>query len=148
MIDAQDFVATPWKESAGTCACCGRKSKTIWGDVSRSGATLAVYFVQWTVGAPDHKPSIDLVIGPWGEGTKLDNRFLVSLLYKPGGDGGSFMVIDGEDRLASKRSVCGRAMRRAEVVGTALAGEVFALVDALWLTDPRMQEARALGSEA
>ncbi len=148
MSEALVLVATPWKESAGTCACCGRMSKTVWGDISQNGATLAVYFVQWTVGAPDHKPNIDLVIGAWGEGTDVDNRFLVSLLYKTGGDGGSFMVIDGEDRLASKRSVCGRAMRRVQVVGTALAGEVFALVDALWLTDPRMQEVRALNNEA
>ena len=58
------------------------------------------------------------------------------------------MVIDGEDRLARKRSVCSRAMRRAEVVGTPMAGEVFALVDALWLTDPRMVEVRALNNEA
>jgi hypothetical protein len=123
-------------------------SKTIWGDISQNGATLAVYFVQWTVGAPDHKPNIDLVIGVWGEGTEAGNRFLVSLLYMPGGDGGSFMVIDGEDRLASKRSVCGRALRRAEVVGASLAVEVFALVDALWLTDPRMIEVRALNNEA
>lgn len=137
-------VATPWKESSGTCACCGRSSKTIWGDLSVAEATVAVYFVQWTLGAPEHPPNIDLVIGPWGEGTSADDRVLVSLLFHPSSAGGSFMVVDGEGRRADDRSICKRAMKRVEVVGTALADEAFALVDSLWLSEPRIGEVKAL----
>ena len=144
MNEASLITATPWKESGGTCACCGRASKTIWGDLTQDGKTLAVYFVQWTVESPEHEPNVDLVLGPWGEGALVENRSLVSLLFRPGRDGGSFMVIDSEKRFEAKRSVCGRALRRDEVVGTSLAEEVFRLVDALWLTDPRMVEVKAL----
>lgn len=137
-------IATPWKESSGTCSCCGRSSKTIWGDLSVNEGTLALYFVQWTVGAAEHPPNIDLVIGPWGEGTSADDRVLVSLLFHPSSGGGSFMVIDSEGRRADDRSICKRAMKRVEVVGTLLAAEAFALVDSLWLSEPRIDEVKAL----
>jgi len=141
---ASSLVATPWKESHGTCACCGQTSKTIWGDVSNGEATCAIYYIQWTVGAANHDVNIDLIIGPWGEGADVANRILVSVLYRPTGDGGAFMVIDANERLSAKSSVCGRAARRDEVIGTAFATEVFSLVDALWLTDPRVEEVQAL----
>lgn len=54
------------------------------------------------------------------------------------------MVVDGEGRRADDRSICKRAMKRVEVVGTALADEAFALVDSLWLSEPRIGEVKAL----
>lgn len=146
MNETSHLAATPWEKSEGTCTCCGRTSKTIWGDLSQDNTALAVYFVQWTVGSSDHNPNFDFVLGPWGEGTLAENRVLVSLLFKPAADGGAFMVIDAEERLKAKRSICGRAMLRCEVVGTRFADEVFRLVDALWLTDPRMSEVQALNN--
>ena len=143
-----ETVATPWKESSGTCACCGRTSKTVWGDLSTPEGALATYFVQWTVGAPEHDVNVDLVIGAWGEGAKPQDRVLVSVLYRPSSEGGSFMVIDGEARYSSKSELCGRAVRRAEVVGTPFAQEVFSLLDSLWLTDPRIAEVKALNDVA
>jgi hypothetical protein len=53
-------------------------------------------------------------------------------------------VIDGKGRPADDRTLCGQALDRADVIGTALAHEVFTLLDALWLTEPRMNEIRAL----
>jgi len=137
------LTATPWDEDSGVCDCCGNTSKTVWGDVSNPDQTLAVYYVQWTKGKPDHFPNIDLVMGPWGEGIEPEQRFLVSLLYDPGDEGGGFMVIDSDDRPANDGKICGRAMKRAEIVGTPLAKEVFQLVDTIWLQDPRIEEIRS-----
>ena len=148
MSQSSSVVATFWKESSGHCDCCGRESKSIWGDLSDAGDRRAVYFVHWTVGAPEHHPNVDLIIGRWGEAAKPTDRVLVSLEYRPGPDGSSFMVISGEGRAADDRSVCGRVLRREEVVGTPLAAEVFALVDALWLTEPRIEEVRAFNNGA
>ncbi|NPC59397.1 hypothetical protein [Caenimonas soli] len=144
MSDALAIVATPWKESIGTCACCGRTSKTIWGDLAQGELTVALYFVQWTLGAPEHAPNIDLVVGPWGDEAKPEHRLAISLLYHPAQGGGSFMVIDGEGRRTDDRFLCGRALKREDVVGTPLAQEVFALVDAVWLTEPRICEVKEL----
>ena len=142
------LTATPWKESSGVCECCGQTSRTVWGDVSAADQTLAVYYVSWTKGSAKHPPSIDLVIGPWGDGATPDKRVLVSLLFRPGPDGGSFMVIDGDTRLEKKRDLCGRALKRTEVIGTPMAQEAFALVDALWVGDPRLEEVRQLNNDA
>ncbi|WP_295640319.1 hypothetical protein [uncultured Methylibium sp.] len=148
MSSPPEIIATPWKESSGTCDCCGRTSKTVWGDLSVETTALATYFVRWTVDAPEHDVNVDLVIGAWGEGTTSQDRVLVSVLYRPSSEGGSFMVIDGESRHAATSELCGRAMRRAEVVGTPFAQEVFSLLDGLWLTDPRISEIRAFNDLA
>ena len=148
MSAALNLVATPWSESEGICACCGNRSKTIWGDLSTDETPVAVYYVHWTVDSPEHMPSFDFVIGRWGEGAGATDRVLVSLLFKPGHDGGSFTVIDGGERLPKYSKVCARAMQRSEVIGTPLAGNVFALLDALWLTDARMSEVHVLNHAA
>jgi hypothetical protein len=143
-----ELKATPWKESSGSCECCGRVSKTIWGDVSIPERTLAIYFVQWTVGSAEHFPNIDLILGPWGAGADPRERVLISLEYDPGPDGGGFMIIDSGTRPANSRELCGRALRREEVIGTPFAQEAFQLVDAIWLHDPRIDEVRNLKSHA
>jgi hypothetical protein len=146
-LQLMHLTVTPWKESSGTCDCCGRTSRTVWGDISAADQTLAVYYVQWAVGSADHNPNFDLIIGTWGEGADPKRRCLVSLVYQPRHQGG-FMVIDGESRPANTPSLCGRALKRAEVIGTALAKEAFQFVDAIWLHDSRIAEVRSLSHEA
>lgn len=143
-----ELTATPWEESSGTCDCCGNTSKTIWGDVSTPQQGVATYYVQWTVGSAEHFPNIDLIIGRWGDDADPAQRILVSLMYRPGRNGGSFMVIDSERRPANDPRLCGRALKRVEVIGTPLAKEVFQLVDCIWLQDPRMAAVRELDNQA
>jgi hypothetical protein len=148
-MSEEDIVrATFWNESMGHCDCCGKQSKTIWGDLADSSGTRAVYFVQWTVNEPEHMPNFDIILGPWGDGTAPNDRVLVSLLYQPRLGGGSFMVASGKGRRADDRSLCGRALERADVIGTPLANGVFSLIDSLWLTEPRIEEIRAMDTLA
>jgi hypothetical protein len=137
-----------WDESEGQCDCCGHQSRTIWGKLADSDGTKALYFVQWTSERPVHFPNFDLVLGPWGDGTAASDRVLVSLVYRPRPGGGAFMVIDGAGRPADKRSICGRALARVDVIGTPLAQEAFALLDALWLTEPRLKAIQAMDDTA
>jgi hypothetical protein len=139
MPSDNSWVSNFWNESSGTCDCCGHTTRTIWGDLSNKDGPAAVYFVQWTVGRPDHLPNVDLIVGRWGDGTSASDRYAVSLLYKQGTDGG-FMVIDAAGRKAAESKLCGKAMRRDDVIGTPVATEAFALLDALWLTEPRISE--------
>lgn len=143
-----DLRATPLKETSSTCECCGKVSKTICGDVSIPEKTLAIYYVQWTVGSAEHYPNVDLILGPWDAGADPSARVLISLVYDFGPDGGGFTVIDSEARPANTRELCGRALRRDEVIGTPFAQEAFQLVDAIWLHDPRIDEVRNLNSRA
>lgn len=138
-----ELKATPWKETSGACECCGKISKTICGDVSIPEKTLAVYYVQWTVGSAEHFPNIDLVLGPWEAGADPSERVLIALVYDAGPDGGGFTIIDSEARPANNRALCGRALKREEVIGTPFAEEAFQLIDAIWLDDPRIGELRS-----
>jgi hypothetical protein len=104
-----------------------------------------MYYVQYTVGSAEHLPVIDVIVGPWGEGTSPDERVLVTLAYKPG-PGGGLMVIDGAGRPSDRRELCGRALARADVVGTPLAKDVFHMVDHVFLQDPRMHDVVSLGT--
>ncbi|SFI99418.1 hypothetical protein [Planctomicrobium piriforme] len=144
MIDQEQFVATPWGQSSRICECCGNTTKTIWGDLSMNSRMKAAYYVQWTDKSPDHYPNVDFVVGQWGDGVCSDLRKLVALRYRPDSDGGQFMVIDAAGRPADDRSICGRALTRDEVIGTPLAEEIFSMIDAVWLGDPRIEEVMAL----
>lgn len=144
MFEEESVRANFWNESTAYCDCCGKQSNTIWGDLASPTETKAVYFLQWTVDAPEHMPNLDLVLGSWGDGAAASERVLVSLVYQPRQGGGAFMVVSGKGRRADDRSLCGRALERADVIGTPLANEVFSLVDSLWLTEPRIEAMRTL----
>ena len=143
-----ELKALPLKESSSTCQCCGKVSKILCGAVLISEKTLAVYYVQWTVGSAEHFPNIDLVLGPWGADADPNERVLISLVYDPGPDGGGFMIIDSEGRPANSRELCGRALKREEVIGTPFAQEAFQLIDAIWRDDPRMDAVKKLHNRA
>lgn len=142
------LTVTPGKERVGTCECCGNTAKTIWGNVGTPEQTVAVYYVHWTAGSAQHPPNFDLIVGPWGDGAAPKDRRLVSLLFHPSRTGGSFMVVDSESRPANNPEICGRALKRIEVVGTSFAKEIFELVDSIWLQDPRVSEVKNLNNEA
>lgn len=148
MTESPKITAAPWSESAGTCDCCGQSSKTIWGELFVPERTVAVYFVQWTIRSLIHRPNIDLIIGAWGEKSDPKERVLVSLQFQPSSSGGTFMVIDSNNRPSNIKTLCGKTLSRAEVIGTPLASEVFSLVDAIWLTEPRIAEVQELNHVA
>ena len=63
---------------------------------------------------------------------------MVSLLHRQQPDGSpALMIIDAADRPAAKGDLARTALARADVVGTPLAAQVFALVDAIYEQDRR-----------
>lgn len=127
-------------ESRGFCDCCGMQSRSVWGMVHHEGgASVAAYWMNWTV---DHleEPgaNLDLIIGQWGDETTPDDRVVVSLVHRQQPDGRpELMVIDAAERPAAKGELARTALARSAVVGTPLAGQVFALVDAIYEQDTR-----------
>ena len=130
----------PLDESGGHCDCCGKASRSIWGLVHRGDATVAAYWMHWTIGDLDtHAANLDLVIGSWGDGTGPEDRFAASLEYREPLDSPSaFMVADATKRQIAQSDLIQSALSRDEVIGTPLADQVFALVDAIWLKDDRI----------
>jgi len=126
----------------GRCACCGCRSRTVWGNVHAGPRTAAVYYVQWTLTrVHDHGANFDLVLGPWGNGTSPADRRVVAVAYRLIEGGPQFMVIDAAGRPAAKGGkLAAKALRRDQVVGTPMAAEVFGILDAIWLGDGRIAE--------
>jgi len=126
-------------ESGGHCDCCGRDSRSVWGLVHDEHGTSAAYWMHWTAGHLfDPGANLDLVLGKWGEGTSPGDRFAVSLVHRQQDDGTpAVMVIDAFGRQAADGAIAQTGLRRDEVIGTPLADQVFALVDAIYEQDDR-----------
>jgi hypothetical protein len=127
----------------GPCSCCGNMSRTVRGFVHSPKTTLAAYFVQWTLNAPEHGATFDLIVGNWGEDAGAQDRQAVSLAYRLLEGEGSFMVIDADSRPVADPSIADRALRRDQVIGTSLADDVFAIVDAVFMKEDRIEEVRS-----
>jgi len=137
-----------WNLEAGgsndvACECCGERSRTVDGFLYEDGIARAGYLVQWTRGHVDeHGANFDFIVGPWGEDAGATARSAVSLVYHR--DSG-FTVIDAADRPAARSDLAGRALPRADVVGSDLAQKVFAMADLVWLCDERISEISSAG---
>src|SRR4051812_21661400 len=128
-------------KDSGPCSCCGNMSRTIWGNLHHAENPVAAYYVQWTLNRVDHGANFDLVVGKWGEGTTPKDRAVVAVAFRWMQNGPQFTVIDAEGRPAAKPgALAGRALRRDQVVGTPLAADVFAMLDAIWANDRRVGE--------
>jgi hypothetical protein len=119
----------------------------VWGFVDRDGATVAAYFVGWTEQRPDHSAAFDLILGEWGDSATTEDRFAISLDYRIVESSGEFMVVDSRGRIPSVDRLAGTALKRSDVIGTPLAPQVFAVVDAIYMSDRRLDELRAWDSE-
>lgn len=93
---ANEYLVEALDETGGLCDCCGNASRSIWGLVHSGDRTVAAYWLYWTVGHLDEAgANLDMVIGPWGDGTTANDRFAASLLYRePVNEALALMVID------------------------------------------------------
>jgi hypothetical protein len=149
-LNMQRFGALDWKElrietsgiQEGTCDCCGTSTRRVWGFVRHPIGAVAAYFVGWTIGKRDHGATFDLIMGAWGDSSTPEQRGAVSLKYGIGDGASGFAIVDGADRSITNSKLVGRSFTRAEVINTPLAGQVFAIADAVFMTDPRLDEVR------
>jgi hypothetical protein len=122
------------------CSCCGAVSRTVWGFVHDGAATLAAYFVSWVPGKQEHDASFDLIVGRWGDETSAQDRRAVSLRYRA--SAGSFMVVDAASRPVNNPTVAATALLREDVVDQPIARQVFAITDAIFEKEERIEEIR------
>lgn len=127
----------------GPCACCGDLSLLASGMVRLNEEPYAVYQAHWTnQQVIQHGAEFYIILGEWGDGTTAANRFAVALHFFVESDRFGFMIVDADQTSIASHPLVGRALARAEVLDTPLAGETFDLVDAIWLQDPNISEVR------
>ena len=121
-------------QSAGSHARAWNGS--IWGFIAKDDVCLAAYCARWTVDRLENDPTFDLVLGRWGDDATPEDRYCISLFYRASMN--SFMVIDAHEHHLGDGAIASVGLRRDEVIGTPLAPQVFALVDAICLQDRRL----------
>jgi hypothetical protein len=139
---ADDFEIELFETSGGICDCCGTTTKRVWGSINAINKQIGAYFVSWTESKPDHGAAFDLILGEWGENTTSEERFSVALDFRLADGTPQFMVINAADRDVSKSHLVGTALKRSDVIGTPLAPQVFAVIDAIYLS-PGLEELRS-----
>jgi hypothetical protein len=149
-LNMQRFGPLDWKElrlepsgtQEGVCDCCGTSTRRVWGFVRHPIGAVAAYFVGWTIGRKDHGASFDLIVGAWGSGATQKQRGAVSLTYRAADGDYGFAIVDATDRPTANSELVGRVFTRHQVVATTLADQVFAIADAIFMTDARLDEVR------
>src|SRR3954451_16089112 len=133
------FTVEKTGESSGHCDCCGNESRCVWGMVHGGDSAIAAYWMNWAVGhLGEPGANLDLVLGRWGDEASGEDRVAISLIHRQQPDGTpALMVIDAAERPVGNSELAVTALARADVVGTPLAAQVFALVDAIYEQDAR-----------
>jgi hypothetical protein len=131
----RDFETEESGATDGHCECCGTTTKRVWGFVRRNGEPVGAYFIAWTQGKPDHGAKFDLILGEWGNSAAKDGRYSVALDYRLIDGAPLFMVVDALNRAPSGSPLVGMALKRSDVIGSPLAPHVFAIVDAVFMSN-------------
>lgn len=133
-LNWQDLDLEQTGSSQGHCDCCGTQTQRIWGFVNSRETTVAAYYVGWTVGKPDHGAVYDLIIGKWGDNTSEVDRTHVALDFTLIEEKPNFIVVNATNRSSDYSSVAHSGFLREEVIGTPIAEQVFAIVDAIYMS--------------
>lgn len=139
------FMLEPLEARDSSCECCGSVTRTVWGNLDDESGTVAAYYVTWTPGKPDHRASFDLIVGSWGEGTDHTDRCGISLEYSSSGDPAGLRVLEEVKPDVANSDLVGFSLGRDQIIGTAAAAKVFAMVDAIFMNEPRIEEVRKWG---
>jgi hypothetical protein len=131
----RDFEIEESGHTSGHCECCGGTTRRVWGFVSRTGAPVGAYFVTWTQGRPEHGAKFDFILGKWGDAATRGDRYSVALDYRLIDGAPQFMVVDANNRETLESPLFGIALKRSDIIGTQLAAQVFAIVDAVYMSD-------------
>jgi hypothetical protein len=134
-LDWREFEIEESGFAGGQCDCCGTPTKRVWGFVRRAGEPVGAYFVGWTDGKPDHGAAFDLILGKWGSSATKQDRYATALDLRLIDGAPQFMVVDAANRVTSESPLVGTSLKRAEVIGTPIAENVFAVIDAVYMSD-------------
>lgn len=131
----RDFELEDAGSEAGQCDCCGTSTTRHWGFIRRNGQPVGAYFVAFAHGRPDHGAKFDLILGNWGHTASRADRYALAVDMRVIDGAPAFMVVDAVDRITSGSPLVGTALMRTDVIGTPLAPQAFAIIDAVYMSD-------------
>lgn len=139
----QEIVVIPEVEEGVTCDCCGRPARSAEGRLVHREVPLGRFSVRWIPGDPDHSARHVLYLGDWNRRGGMDDGPAVAAAEYRGGQAHGFYLRDDTSQLLKAlKPWRPHYIRRHEAIGQPLGEVLFAMLDAIHVKDPRLQEIR------
>lgn len=104
-------------QEAGTvCDCCGTRSTTVHGFVSRSGDAFAVYYAGWSDRHPERGVTMAIATGEWAEDSGPQDRTSIGLEARPTATEIHFTVVGPEQSPWGETPLFGKMLSRENAV--------------------------------
>ena len=139
----QEIVVIPEIEEDVTCDCCGEPARSVEGRLIHREEPIGRFTVRWRPGVPDHPARHTLYLGDWNRKGGMDDGPAVAAAdYMGGEQHGFYLRDDTAVLLKSLKPWRPHFIRRADAIGKPLGEVLFAMLDAIHVKDPRLQEIR------
>lgn len=125
--------------TVGHCDACGHASKMFRGVVYAHGNAHALYLCHYTESHPEQGVSMAVSLRGWGEDVDPTLKECVTLEWRHADTGPGCRVVDALDTQWAREPVLGRMLSRDEALASGRAAEAYAVSDAVWLGDLRLQ---------
>lgn len=138
----QEIVVIPELEEQVPCEHCGQPALRAEGRLMHREAHLARFSVRWRPGEPDHPALHVLYLGNWATRSIEDAPAVAAADYLGGEAHGFYLRDDTPQLLKALRRWRPHFIRRHDAIGQPLGEALFAMLDAIHVKDPRLQEIR------
>ena len=139
----QEFVVLSDHEERVACDCCGLPARSAEGRLVLREEPMGRFTVRWRPGHPEHPARHVLYLGNWNRrGTGEDGPSVAAADYLGGENHGFYLRDDTAEILKALRPWRPHFIRRADAIGQPLGDLLFAMLDAVHVKDPRLQEIR------
>ena len=117
------------------CDCCGQDTWQVNGDIEAlEGAWIAFYWVRFSPAHPEAYPVFRFGTGDWRDSAQDDARWVFGVEYDQEQSGVRLMDLSQE-----RGDVRATYLDRADVIDTPFAQEAFAMFDAVFMGDRRLE---------
>ena len=134
----QDIVLEKGPLEKTSCECCGGTTLTIEGDLFHAKEWLSFYMVRQSPNHPEAYPVFRFGIGDWSEDAQSDARWIFEAEHDPVLEGFRILDMSGYVEGLTYTPLC-----REDIIGTPYAETIFAMLDAVFMKEPRLEDLRA-----
>ncbi len=132
----------PEVEEPVPCEHCGRPALRSEGRLEHREAPIARFSVRWRPEDPAHPALHVLYLGDWASRNVADAPAVAAADFVGGAGGGFYLRDDAPVLLKQLRPWKPFFIQRAHAIGQKLGQELFAMLDAIHVKDPRLQDMR------
>ena len=136
--DWQSVIVEELEAETTNCDCCGETTTSLQGDLLVNTDRIGFYYVNFTRAHPEQAPEFRIGTGNWSETARKSDRWVFSALYHP-----SIQGFEVQDLSGDAEAVNATYLKREDIIGRPFVNEAFALLDAIFMKESRLEFLRA-----